>query len=197
MADAFGAIIVGFTDDFVGNKIEIAKALTALPLSRCGVEFEVDGITIRTVTRSSLWYPTLSLHRPKIVVTMVDDRDVRKHVDDLTEDELDNIVDVIEYEPIPLGEIANMLAEHIDNGSLILTCCAHEEQSALYSEILTVDADGCAYRQELIHSTGNVLEFSEERYSPIAGSITPTPHSLTKLDGVIGINPADALTNDR
>jgi hypothetical protein len=164
MADAYGAIVMGFSDDFDGDKEEIARVLSEKGLSNSGIEFEVDDGVIKSC---SSWvdapqYPTLTPMRSKIVRLLIDGKIVEKCIDELSEEEGDNIYDVIDEEVIPLKDFASELAQHIDIGTLYLTCCSNEKQRSACSEYMSVCADGSAKRVYISQWVGKPATFIEE-----------------------------------
>jgi len=162
MADAYGAIVVGFSDDFNGNKEGIANYLSSLGLSNSVSEFEVKDNLIWSSDIGGTQYPTLTPTRHKIVSIMVDGVEVKKHINDVSDEEFEDIYDVIEEEEVPLSEIASSLAANIESGVLYLTCCSNEKQRSVDSEFLSVSANGSAKRVSISHWVGQEAKVTEE-----------------------------------
>lgn len=166
MADAYGAIVVGFSDDFKGDKSELARVLSELSLSNSGAEFVVnnDLIWCSESQFSGPQYPSLTPMRDKIICLMIDNVEVHKHVSEVTEDEMnDSFWDVVEDEEIPLSDLAAALAEFIDTGALHVSCCSNEKQRSVDSECMTINADGSATRVSISHWVGKAPVISEEK----------------------------------
>lgn len=160
MADAYGAIVVGFSDDFEGDVKKLADTLNQLELTNLGEEFHAsaDGISISS-SSCGVQYPTLAPTRDKLVSVMEGNQLVTRDVSDLSDADWDNVHDFIQDERIPLEEIAGMLASDIKQGSIHLSCCSNEKQRSVDSAYLRVSYDGSAERALISHWVGNETEF--------------------------------------
>ena len=146
MADAYGAIVVGFSDNFKGDLDAIAKSLTGMNLDNEGGRFVVkDGNICCEAEFDGAQYPTLTPMRDKLANLMTDGKEVS------------------EQEEVPLSEIANDLVKFISKGTLFLTCCSHEKQRSVDSEYMSIAADGSAERFMISHWVGKQAVYKSEK----------------------------------
>ena len=111
MADAYGTIVVGMSNDFEGDLQKITEYLNELQLHNGDSAFKVnDG---KIWLNEAAQYPTVLPTRHKIVSIMIDGEEVQKHINELKDDEWEDIFDYIEDEQIDLFEITNQLSSHI------------------------------------------------------------------------------------
>ena len=157
MADAYGAIVVGFSDNFKGDLDAIAKSLTGMNLDNEGGRFVVkDGNICCEAEFDGAQYPTLTPMRDKLANLMTDG----KEVSDIKQQEFK---EVVEQEEVPLSEIANDLVKFISKGTLFLTCCSHEKQRSVDSEYMSIAADGSAERFMISHWVGKQAVYKSEK----------------------------------
>ena len=149
MDDEYGTIVVGFSDDFVGNKALIALALNSMKFSQDEVEFTVDGTDIRPVDVWSIQYPTLNPFRGTII-------------DDGSDNKIGVCYEFCATDEVPLAEIASKLAAHIEHGSLHLTCSSNESYGSVQCQYLSVNADASAKRVSIYQRIGEAVRASEE-----------------------------------
>ena len=146
MADAYGAIVVGFSDNFKGDLDAIAKSLTGMNLDNEGGRFVVKDRNICCEAEfNGAQYPTLTPMRDKLANLMTDGKEVP------------------EQEEVPLSEIANDLVKFISKGTLFLTCCSHEKQRSVDSEYMSIAADGSAERFMISHWVGKQAVYKSEK----------------------------------
>lgn len=90
MSDAYGAIVVGFSNDFSGDKVAIAATLSNFDLSADGTGFVVKNDTRVTDGGgfSAVQYPSLLPTRPKIVWVNSNGKATKKSYKELTDAEL-------------------------------------------------------------------------------------------------------------
>jgi hypothetical protein len=164
MSDAYGAIVVGFSDDFDGDKDRIAEALSTLNLSNDQVAFVVKGDDIWTDCggSSDVQYPSLYPTRPKTVLIERNGKETEKPFMEVTTEEFEDIVEAVDEELIPLKEIAATLSGHITAGTLFVTCCSNEKQRSVDGQFLQVNADGSASRAMISHWVGGHAVFDTE-----------------------------------
>ena len=106
MADAYGTIVIGTSNDFEGDLKKITEYLNELQLHNGGSAFEVnDG---KIWLNDAAQYPTVLTTRHKIVSIMLDGEEVQKLINELKDDEWEDICGYVEDEQIDLFEITNL-----------------------------------------------------------------------------------------
>ena len=160
MADAYGTIVVGMSNDFEGDLQKITEYLNELQLHNGDSAFKVnDG---KIWLNGAAQYPTVLPTRHKIVSIMIDGEEVQKHINELKDDEWEDIFDYIEDEQIDLFEITNQLSSHITSGTLYVSCCANEKNRGLESGTLEVTSDGKGKRMYVSHWVGGEIKMVTE-----------------------------------
>jgi hypothetical protein len=201
MSDAYGAIVVGFSNDFSGDKEAIAATLSNIGLSSDGTGFVVKSDTIVTDGGgfSSVQYPSLLPTRPKTVWINTDGKATIKSYKELTDAEIEDIEDIADEELIPLIEIAKELSQSITKGTLYVTCCANERHRSVQSHYMHINADGSAERASIDHwigeqarhhtercnapSTSDVVDLFAPRLSEKAAECVVSVYALNPSDG--------------
>jgi len=160
MADAYGTIVVGMSNDFEGDLQKITEYLNELQLHNGDSAFKVnDG---KIWLNEAAQYPTVLPTRHKIVSIMIEGEEVQKHINELKDDEWEDIFDYIEDEQIDLFEITNQLSSHITSGTLYVSCCANEKNRGLESGTLEVTSDGKGKRMYVSHWVGGEIKMVTE-----------------------------------
>lgn len=162
MADAYGTIIVGFSDVFSGDLAGLTETLNALRLDNAMSEFVIENGKI--YLSGAAQYPTLVPERDKVYCLYIDGEEVTKHFDDMTDEDYEEDLEVIETEEIPLSEIADMLAEFIHTGHITLTCCSNEKNRSLISSYMLVDNEGKGQFVMIDHFAGLEANLTTETF---------------------------------
>lgn len=164
MSSASGAIVVGFSEDFAGNFKNLVDALNEMSFDSDGGQFVTDSDNIIFQPADGVAnYPTLSPMRDTIVSIDVRGQVINKHINEITDDEHDDIIDVVEQELIPLSDLAVKLSKHITSGTIYMTSSWHDRQRQTSSEMLSVASNGTAERVTIALSTGVPVVSKTER----------------------------------
>ena len=161
MADAYGALVIGFSEGFEGDKTAIATSLNELGFDNFSGNFVVKDEHIWNAGNEAQ-YPSLAPTRDKIVVVLRDGVETRMDASELSDSDRMRIIDVEEEEFIPLSEIASLLSKSISKGTLYVSCCSNEKQRSVDSGYLSVNADGSGRRVIISHWVGKEATVTDE-----------------------------------
>ncbi len=168
MSDAYGNLVLSFSEDFDGNKLALCAALNEVNYTGwCsgGGEFvEKEGIIYFKPADEPTQYPTVFAERLTGYLRYENAEFVQfVSVEEMREEDGEIYNDwESQAEVISLAELCSMLSEHITKGSLSLSACAIQKGFHHYFENLSVNSDGGGerfrYSAHLGHAPQNFVE---------------------------------------
>lgn len=154
-----GTIVIGFSDDFVGDKEAICKLMNQsnhwTEYENC-MTYENDGIFVNSHDTN---YPSLSNFRPTHNIVMEEGVERLIAVAEMTNEDWENFWDEGEAcENHIVTEFAPDVSNHIQVGSMFMTHVSKEKQFHAYCEMLEVRANGSGSLTRISHSTNGSPE---------------------------------------
>ena len=154
MSDAYGNLVVSFSEDFEGNKSNLCAVLNELGshtgwCNSDGEFVEEAGKIYFKQYGYSAQYPTVFVKRITGFTRYNEEgQAVQFLAIEEVKDEDDEIFDELEpeEEEMSLSEICRMLSKHITAGSFNVSACATEKGFHHYFENLTVNSNGSGER---------------------------------------------------
>jgi len=168
MADAYGTITVGHSEDFDGDLGAIVEGLNSLNLTNDLSRFILNGEGIElSAGFSEAQYPCLYPMRrrkgaPPCALEQglegeLEPEDCRAEVCSCYQGDFDD------EEEIPLTDLANELAQHFSKGIVYLACCSNEKNRSVDAHYLRICANGEAERIGISHWVGQPASLRMER----------------------------------
>lgn len=159
MANVNGTIVIGFSENFEGDKEAICEVMNQSDhWATCGTSMKYNGAAIY-MGSSDCVDPTLCNRRPTHI--MVNKKGIEQVVaeDEATDEDWDNYIGECDTSvSYIMTEFAPDVSNHIQAGSMFMTQVSKEKMYDAYFEMLEVRANGSGSLTRISHSTNGSPE---------------------------------------
>ena len=165
MADAYGKLIFSCSKDAKFNSEKLVESLNKFTWENWGGKWISE--------RNKIYYygntiqsPTVYPIYTKFWILLINGIETKIHLSEITEEHEEFFYDV-ESDSVPLQDLMDAVAGHIENGWIEIACTANEKTRYIYFEELRMYSDGKAYRRKSIVG-GNDMYYGspEEEFLP-------------------------------
>ncbi|NDH68400.1 MAG: hypothetical protein EBY22_10985 [Gammaproteobacteria bacterium] len=165
MAEAYGKLIFSCSKDAKFNGEKLIESLNKFTWENEGGQWITNSNNIY-YDGNTIQYPTVYPLYTKFVILLINGVETKIHPSELTEEQKEFFYD-LESESVPLQDLTDSVAGHIENGWIEIACIANEKVRYIYLEELRIYSDGRAYRKNSFIGNNNAYSnYRDEEFLP-------------------------------